>query len=121
MLSQRAISGGNALLDSPNVRGRMIFSLSLFQSFIPTLGGEGESSKSLSCAGTDRAERAPYPRNLGQSHGWAKRADQRCGGALISSPAAQRRASRVAMRSSLGRGVTALGRQEGLRFFFSYA
>jgi len=40
----------------------MTFSSSLLRKLYPTLGGEGENSKSSSCVGIDRAKRAPYPR-----------------------------------------------------------
>src|ERR1700676_3006321 len=96
-----------------------MFLSSFFPKKLPTLGGEGENTKWSRCVGFDRAERAPFPRSEDEIHGWAKRADQRCGGALKSSRAAKRRASRVAMRPSLGRGVTTLGRQEGFRFMFA--
>ena len=64
LLRQRVIQTIDARLDSSNVRGRMIFSLLSLSKKLPTLGGEGESSKSLSCVGFDRAKRAPYPRFL---------------------------------------------------------
>lgn len=63
LLRRRAANSG-ARLDSSNVRGRMTFSLSLSQSSIPTLGGEGENAQRSSCVGFDRAKRAPYPRFL---------------------------------------------------------
>jgi hypothetical protein len=41
----------------------MFLSLSLPKK-LPTQGGEGERAQRASCAGTDRAKRAPYPRFL---------------------------------------------------------
>jgi len=64
MLRRRIRQTSGARLDSSNVRGRMTFSLSLSQSSIPTLGGEGENAQRSSCVGFDRAKRAPYPRFL---------------------------------------------------------
>lgn len=106
MLRPNTTQTSGARLDTSNVRGRMTFSLSLLRKLYPTLGGEGERAQRTSCVGTDRAERAPYPRVVDEVTDWAKRADQRRGGALIPSRAAKRRASLVAMRPSLERGVT---------------
>lgn len=68
------------------------------------------------------ARSAHLIREIGDEvNGWAKRADQRCGGALNPSAAAKRRASLVARHPLIGRGVTTLGRQEGFRFLFAIA
>jgi hypothetical protein len=61
LLRQCAAPSG-ARLDTSDVRGRMTFSLSLSRKTSHPKAGKARTRMCSSCAGTDRAKRAPYPR-----------------------------------------------------------